>query len=168
MSAQPTQSLFFSRLDGPVGRLTAVVDEQGRLVSLEFDAEPPPGAVEDAERCAAVAAQLAEFLAGRRRDFDLALAPRGTAFQHRVWEELRRIPYGSTISYRELAQRIGNPAATRAVARANATNPLPIVVPCHRVIGSDGTLTGYGGGLDRKRFLLALEGVPSSSQRAMW
>jgi methylated-DNA-[protein]-cysteine S-methyltransferase len=155
-------SLYCSRIASPIGPLTAVVDEEGRLVRLTFDRERaalPEGAVRDDGRCAGVAAQLGEYFAGTRRRFELALAPRGTAFQHRVWEELLRIPHGATISYRELAVRVGNPAATRAVARANATNPLPIVVPCHRVIGSDGTLTGYGGGLDRKRFLLALEGV---------
>jgi methylated-DNA-[protein]-cysteine S-methyltransferase len=91
----------------------------------------------------------------------LRLAPRGTAFQRRVWDELVRIPYGETLSYHQLATRVGNPAATRAVARANATNPIAIVVPCHRVIGADGSLTGYGGGLDRKRLLLELEGAPA-------
>jgi methylated-DNA-[protein]-cysteine S-methyltransferase len=162
-------SLFFSRAgEPPIGPLTLVVDADGRLVSCEFDAAPPTGAREDAARCAGAAAQLAEYLAGQRRSFELALAPRGTEFQRRVWDELLRIPYGTTISYRELAVRLGNPAATRAVARANATNPLPVVVPCHRVIGSDGTLTGYGGGLERKRSLLALEGVTPPAQRAMW
>jgi methylated-DNA-[protein]-cysteine S-methyltransferase len=157
-------SLFFARLPSPIGSLTALVDDQGRLVRLTFaeDAEPAD-ALEDATRCSPVLAQLAEYLGGRRRAFELPLAPRGTAFQRRVWDQLLRIPYGSTISYGELAARVGNPAASRAVARANATNPLPIVVPCHRVIGSDGTLTGYGGGLHRKRFLLGLE----SPQRAL-
>ena len=151
-------SLYFSRLPSPVGALTAVVDEEGRLVRLGFDKDPAPSdADEDATRCDAVRAQLDEYFAGRRCEFALSLAPRGTPFQQRVWDQLLRIPYGSTLSYGALARRVGNPAASRAVARANATNPLPIVVPCHRVIGSDGTLTGYGGGLDRKRWLLALE-----------
>jgi methylated-DNA-[protein]-cysteine S-methyltransferase len=164
-------TLYWSRAGAPpIGPLTVVVDEEGRLVSCEFEAAPPTDAREDAARCAPVAAQLDDYLAARRRDFALTLAPRGTAFQRRVWDELLRIPYGTTISYRELAHRVGNPAATRAVARANATNPLPVVVPCHRVIGSDGTLTGYGGGLDRKRLLLALEraGKSASGQQAMW
>ena len=160
-------SLYFCRIESPVGPLTAAVDGEGRLVRLAFADEraaTPPGALEDAALCAGVVAQLREYLEGARREFDLTLAPPGTPFQRRVWEELSRIPYGATISYRELARRVGNPAATRAVARANATNPIPIVVPCHRVIGSDGTLTGYGGGLHRKRWLLALEGAGEYAQ----
>ena len=101
--------------------------------------------------------QLREYFDSERRDFDLPLAPDGTDFQCRVWEELRRIPYGETISYGELARRIGQPTASRAVGAANGRNPLAIVVPCHRVIGTDGTLTGYGGGLPVKQALLALE-----------
>ena len=110
-----------------------------------------PGALDAAKR------QLAEYFDGTRRDFDLPLAPDGTAFQRRVWDELRRIAYGETISYGELARRIGRPTASRAVGAANGRNPLAIVVPCHRVIGADGTLTGYGGGLPVKQTLLALE-----------
>ena len=162
---------YFCRIESAVGPLTATVDEAGRLVRLAFADElaaAPPGAVEDAARCAAVVAQVREYLDGARREFDLELAPPGTPFQRRVWEELMRIPYGATISYRELARRVGNPAATRAVARANATNPIPIVVPCHRVIGSDGTLTGYGGGLPRKRYLLALEGAAAAEQPSLF
>ena len=153
---------FAATLETPIGPLSATVDEEGRLVRLAFPGEGavPAGAVDDAGRCAAVFAQLREYLAGARRDFTVALAPRGTEWQRRVWEELARIPYGTTISYRELATRVGNPSACRAVARANATNPIPIIVPCHRVIGADGSLTGYGGGIERKRFLLELEGVP--------
>jgi methylated-DNA-[protein]-cysteine S-methyltransferase len=104
-----------------------------------------------------VVAALARWFAGELRTFDLALAPAGTPFQQRVWAELVRIPYGTTISYAELARRIGAPQAVRAVGRANGANPIPIVVPCHRVIGADGTLTGYAGGLEKKRALLALE-----------
>ena len=164
-SVRLNRRLAFARLESPVGTLTATVDEEGRVVRLAFAddrRDPAPGAVEDPERCAAVIVQLREYLEGARREFDLRLAPPGTPFQRRVWEELSRIPYGATISYRELARRVGNPAATRAVARANATNPIPVIVPCHRVIGSDGTLTGYGGGLDRKRRLLALEGAAAA------
>lgn len=101
--------------------------------------------------------QLEEYFAGDRREFDLPLAARGTEFQHRVWAELRRIPFGETISYGELATRIGKPTASRAVGAANGRNPLPVVVPCHRVIGSDGRLTGFGGGLPTKQALLDLE-----------
>ena len=104
-------------------------------------------------------AQLGEYFAGRRRTFDLPLTPEGTTFQCSVWMALRAIPYGATISYRALAERIGRPSAMRAVGAANGRNPLPIVVPCHRVIGADGSLTGFGGGLPTKRFLLELEGA---------
>ena len=101
--------------------------------------------------------QLGEYFDGNRREFDLPLAPVGTPFQHRVWDALRGIPYAETLSYGELAKRVGNPAASRAVGAANGRNPLAIVVPCHRVIGADGSLTGYGGGLSVKAALLDLE-----------
>ena len=144
--------------DSPVGPLTIHASPRG-LTGLFFPGETAPlddgardpGAFADARR------QLEEYFAGSRRVFTLPLLPRGTDFQRRVWDELLRIPYGTTVSYSELAARLGNLAATRAVARANATNPLPIVVPCHRVIGADGSLTGYGGGMHRKQTLLALE-----------
>jgi methylated-DNA-[protein]-cysteine S-methyltransferase len=100
---------------------------------------------------------LEEYFAGTRRKFSVTLDPAGTPFQHRVWAALCEIPYGTTISYGELARRIGQPQASRAVGMANGRNPISIIVPCHRVIGANGTLTGYGGGLERKRFLLALE-----------
>lgn len=105
------------------------------------------------------ARQLREYCAGRRRAFDLALAPRGTAFQRRVWDEIARIPYGRTLSYAALAARAGAPGSARAAGAATGRNPLSIVVPCHRVVGSDGELTGYAGGMERKRRLLALEGA---------
>ena len=107
----------------------------------------------------AAEAQLREYFAGTRRTFDLPLAPRGTAFQQRVWAALRAIPYGETHTYGELAAAIGSPSASRAVGMANHHNPTPIVIPCHRVIGANGTLTGYAGGLETKRRLLALEGI---------
>lgn len=103
--------------------------------------------------------QLRQYFAGERREFDLPLHPAGTPFQCRVWDQLRRIPFGETISYGELARRVGNPAASRAVGAANGRNPIPIIVPCHRVIGSDGSMTGFGGGVERKRALLGLEAV---------
>ena len=103
--------------------------------------------------------QLREYFAGERLAFDLPLAPRGTPFQLQVWQALARIPYGSTVSYAQLAQAVGNPEAMRAVGAANGRNPLPIVLPCHRVIGADGSLTGFGGGLPTKQFLLQLEGA---------
>lgn len=110
--------------------------------------------------------QLGEYFAGARRAFTLPLAPAGTEFERRVWRELGAIPYGETRSYAEIAQAIGRPAACRAVGRANGRNPIAIVIPCHRVIGSDGSLTGYGGGLDLKRFLLDLEGGQGGSPAA--
>ncbi|MBB6428901.1 methylated-DNA--[protein]-cysteine S-methyltransferase [Algisphaera agarilytica] len=103
------------------------------------------------------ARQLAAYFAGESETFDLPLAPQGTEFQLRVWQQLRLIPFGTTISYGQLAQRLGQPNASRAVGLANGNNPLSIVVPCHRVIGADGSLTGFGGGIDTKRQLLELE-----------
>ena len=103
--------------------------------------------------------QLTEYFAGQRREFDLPLAPAGTDFQRRVWELLREIPFGETVTYGDLARRLGNPRAARAVGMACNRNPIAIVVPCHRVVGSTGSLTGYAGGLDAKAFLLKLEGA---------
>lgn len=106
-----------------------------------------------------VISQLHSYFAGERQTFDVALQPAGTPFQLRVWAELSRIPYGETISYGELARRVGSPNGFRAVGQANGRNPISVIVPCHRVIGADGSLAGYGGGADRKRFLLDLEGA---------
>ena len=103
--------------------------------------------------------QLSEYFAGTRTSFDLALDPRGTPFELRVWQELRAIPYGATRSYSDIARRLGDPRSTRAVGAANGKNPIPIIVPCHRVIGAHGELTGFGGGIDRKRWLLEHEGA---------
>ena len=101
--------------------------------------------------------QLSEYFAGNRQEFDLKIAPQGTTFQKLVWQELQKIPFGQTTSYGEIAKRVGNSKASRAVGMANGKNPIPIIVPCHRVIGKDGSLTGFGGGLDVKRQLLKLE-----------
>lgn len=139
----------------PIGPLHAVADDAGRLVELGFreplqdTSAPLPQHVVD---------QVTEYFAGNRQTFELELAPRGTPFQLAVWNALREIPYGDTISYAELARRIGKPAAVRAVGAANGANPIPVIIPCHRVIGSNGTLTGYGGGIERKQWLLAHEG----------
>ncbi|HEY5013361.1 MAG TPA: methylated-DNA--[protein]-cysteine S-methyltransferase [Acidimicrobiia bacterium] len=152
----------------PVGVLTLVADEDDRLCRLEFtdapesDAGPPTAAApDDAPRgvLAETVRQLDEYFAGTRHEFELDLAPQGTAFQLDVWHALRAIPYGATASYADIARSVGRPNAVRAVGQANGRNPLAIVVPCHRVIGSDHSLTGYGGGIDRKRYLLALEGA---------
>jgi methylated-DNA-[protein]-cysteine S-methyltransferase len=148
----------------PIGRLT-IVAEDGSVVALYMDAQQHRpadtslGAAGDpnAEPFAAAAQQLAAYFAGELTAFDLPIAPTGTDFQRSVWAALQTIPYGQTWSYGQLADKIGKPAAVRAVGLANGRNPVAIVIPCHRVIGSDGSLTGYGGGLDRKRFLLDLE-----------
>jgi methylated-DNA-[protein]-cysteine S-methyltransferase len=118
---------------------------------------PKPGWRENPDGLSEPIRQLRAYFAGTLRKFELPLAPEGTSFQRRVWRELLNIRYGETISYAELARRIGNPNAARAVGLANGANPIAIVIPCHRVIGSDGRLTGYGGGLGKKDWLLALE-----------
>jgi methylated-DNA-[protein]-cysteine S-methyltransferase len=122
---------------------------------------PEPAWRRDDGPFVAVCEQLTEYFAGKLQEFDVRLAPEGTEFQKRVWHELCRIPYGTSISYGELARRIGQPAASRAVGRANGQNPISIIVPCHRVIGADGTLTGYGGGIERKQWLLDHEAANS-------
>ena len=154
----------FSYCDSPIGRLLLTSDGThltGLFMEPSGKAQSTDGWVEDAtvEPLAATLEQLSEYFAGTRRVFDLPLRLQGTAFQQRVWRELREIPYGETWSYGQLAKRIGNPSASRAVGLANGRNPISILVPCHRVIGADGSLTGYGGGLERKRWLLAHEGL---------
>ncbi len=142
------------------GYLTAVVDETGAVTAVHMHVdETPPGEVGERNPAAVadVMRQLQEYLAGERRTFDVTLAPAGTPFQQRVWEALLTIPYGETISYGEQARRIGQPTASRAVGGANGRNPISIIVPCHRVIGASGKLTGYAGGVDRKDWLLAHE-----------
>ena len=153
--------------DTEMGRVNVAVDDDGAVAYLDFRASDDGmqrhleraghQPVRDDDGCRAAREEVEEFLSGHREAFDVELRPVGTDFQRRVWNELCRIPYGTTISYRELAERIGQPTACRAVARANAQNPISLAIPCHRVIGADGSLTGYGGGLDVKRALLALE-----------
>ncbi|MBV9078800.1 MAG: methylated-DNA--[protein]-cysteine S-methyltransferase [Methylobacteriaceae bacterium] len=154
-------ALVYRVVDSPVGPLLVagegevlrrvVFPSGSRSVAAGPDWRRDDGAFAEAVR------QLAAYFAGELKAFDLPLAPDGTAFQRRVWEELTRIPYGETLSYAEVARRIGRPTATRAVGASNGANPLPIVVPCHRVVGANGSLTGFGGGLPTKRYLLALE-----------
>ncbi len=156
--------MIFRRFDSPVGRLLVAADDTGlRLIEFPSPRWPatrgPHWREGEHPLLRQAQQQLDAYFSGQRRDFDLPLAPQGTAFQRRVWDALRVIAYGQTLSYAELAQRLGQPNATRAVGAANGRNPLPIVVPCHRVIGADGSLTGFGGGLPCKRFLLELEGV---------
>lgn len=148
-------------LDSPVGGLLLAGDAQGlKLISFpegKMTRQPEPGWTEDPTAFAQARQQLGEYFAGKRRQFDLKLAPEGTAFQLDVLKALQAIPYGQTRSYAELARSIGRPKAVRAVGSANGRNPLPIVIPCHRVIGANGSLTGFGGGLPTKKALLTLE-----------
>jgi len=148
----------------PIGPLTLVAAD-GKLVALYLAAQRHrpedatlggPGDAAD-EPFASAARQLTQYFAGERTEFTLPLAPAGTEFQQKCWAALQTIPYGHTWSYGQLAEKIGKPTAIRAVGLANGKNPIALVIPCHRVIGSDGSLTGYGGGLDRKRYLLDLE-----------
>ena len=158
-------------VDSPIGRLVLQTDGDS-LAGLYMDVpgRPIPGMNEWQEDANAgplpqAVRQLAEYFAGKRREFELPLRLDGTPFQQRVWRLLTEIPYGETWSYGELAKRIGNPNASRAVGLANGRNPVSIVVPCHRVIGADGSLTGYGGGLPRKRWLLSHEGAAYKENR---
>jgi len=153
---------YFTEMDSPLGILTLQGTERGLTGIYMQDHRHGPGEFgrRDDGRFAGARAQLAEYFAGRRKAFTVKVdreALGGTDFQRRVWDGLEAIPYGDTISYGELALRIGRPAAVRAVGLANGRNPLSIIVPCHRVIGANGKLTGYGGGMERKRWLLELE-----------
>jgi len=154
-------TIHYDEMPSPVGRLLLVADRGGlRQIRFERERHPhvqPADWIRASAPLAFARAQLEEYFAGTRQRFELPLHPLGTPFQLAVWQELGRIPYGVTISYGELARRIGKPAAMRAVGAANGRNPLPIVLPCHRVIGADGSLTGFGGGLPTKHFLLTLE-----------
>ncbi len=154
--------MLYRMLDSPIGRLLLAGDQAGIRLLLfaqgrDRRVRPDPGWTPDGGALDTAAQQLSEYFGGRRRAFDMPLAPEGTPFQQTVWKALRDIPYGETTSYGELARRIGNPKAVRAVGLANGSNPISIVIPCHRVIGSNGSLVGYGGGLPIKQALLALE-----------
>ncbi len=167
-----TTRLYYDELVTPIGTLTLLHSESG-LCHMKFRSYMEAAerltewanrwygahVIEHApERLAIAKAQLEQYFAGERRAFDLPLDMRGTAFQLQVWEALCTIPYGEAVSYKYIAQQIGSPAAVRAVGGANNRNPVSIIVPCHRVIGMNGQLVGYGGGLDNKQFLLGLEG----------
>jgi methylated-DNA-[protein]-cysteine S-methyltransferase len=153
-----TTTQIWDAVESPLGPLTLFAGPRG-LTGLAF-----PGRAERlaehsraAGRLAEAGAQLEQYFSGERRAFDLPLDLAGTPFQRRVWAELQRIPYGARVTYSELAERVGRPDVVRAVAAAVGRTPVPIIVPCHRVVGADGSLTGYGGGLQRKRALLDLE-----------
>jgi len=155
------EMIWHDEMDTPIGLLRLVADEAG-LREIWFSTgrhqrAPHPAWIRAREPLAQARQQLEEYFAGVRQQFDLKLHPLGTPFQQEVWWELARIPYGATISYGELARRIQHPQAVRAVGAANGRNPLPIVLPCHRVIGANGSLTGFGGGLPTKQFLLSME-----------
>jgi methylated-DNA-[protein]-cysteine S-methyltransferase len=155
-----TMTIRYRMIESPVGPLTLAGDDEALTnLRMEDQAHPPArtGWEPDPHAFADAAAQLDAYFAGDLREFDLPLRLEGTPFQQRVWAALREIPYGETWSYGKLAAHIGQPSASRAVGLANGRNPIGIIVPCHRVIGANGSLTGYGGGLDRKRVLLDLE-----------
>lgn len=144
-------------IQSPIGPLTLTASENA-LTGVTFGdaregADAPSPALELAAR------ELAEYFAGERREFTVPLAPEGTAFQRSVWDELRRIPYGETASYKDVSTRLGKPGAAIAVGQANSKNPIPIIIPCHRVIGANGRMVGYTGGMHIKKALLAIEGI---------
>ena len=143
------------QMSTPVGTIT-IIEQGGAITGISFGG---CGEEEKTELLSEAKRQLSEYFAGTRRTFDLPLNPSGTPFQKEVWRALTEIPYGETRSYAEIARAIGRDKAFRAVGMANHNNPILIIIPCHRVIGADGSLTGYGGGLDKKRFLLRLEGL---------
>ncbi|MBD7978458.1 MULTISPECIES: methylated-DNA--[protein]-cysteine S-methyltransferase [Pseudomonas] len=163
--------MFYRYQESPIGRLLLVGDEAG-LRQLLMDVPTEPWVIGEqwvpAEtQLDNVCRQLDEYFAGRRQRFDLRLAPLGTAFQRSVWQALLEIPFGQTWSYGQLARHIGSPQAMRAVGAANGANPIAVIQPCHRVIGSNGSLTGFSGGLERKTLLLKLEGWQGMRQAAL-
>jgi methylated-DNA-[protein]-cysteine S-methyltransferase len=143
-------------MDTPIGKLTLVTTEKG-LSAVSFGARIPPNGILDEQSNRVYIDQLSEYFAGKRKSFDVPLDLNGTPFQLSVWRALLNIPYGETRTYGEIAQSLGKPQAARAVGMANHDNPVAVVVPCHRVVGHDGSLTGYAGGLHLKQALLALE-----------
>jgi methylated-DNA-[protein]-cysteine S-methyltransferase len=153
--------MYFTMIESPIGDL--LVGGNGAAIALlyvevrRWGPEDTKGWQRDDARFAEAREQLDAYFAGKLLSFDLPLAPEGTPFQQRVWSALREIPFGDVVSYSDIARRIGAPAAVRAVGAANGRNPISIMIPCHRVVGANGSLTGYGGGLERKRWLLAHE-----------
>jgi O-6-methylguanine DNA methyltransferase len=161
----PTAIIWTHRLETPIGPMGAAFDGEGHLVRLDFLMEgraatwAEPQSKRDAQAFGFLRTQIDAYFRGTLRTFNVPHKAAGTDFQKRVWTELEAIPFGKTISYLELAKRLGDPKCIRAAGRANGANPISILVPCHRVIGSDGSLVGYGGGLHRKQALLELEGA---------
>jgi len=163
-------TVYYDTFTCPICSVLVAVDENGAVVRVEFLLQstveevlagfgPSTRPQLDTGRTARARAQLGEYFAGQRHDFDIALSVAGTAFQRQVWSALQRIPYGQTRTYGQIAACIGRPKACRATGQANGANMIPVFIPCHRVIGADGTLTGFAGGLEVKRFLLRLEGA---------
>ncbi len=152
---------YWSLIETPFRTMAAWLDEEGRLVRFNLSAagaaKVDPGAENNPRRLAQVQKQVTEYATGRRRDFDLELHAQGAGFEKKVWKALCGIPFGATTSYGAIAKKLGRPGAARAVGAANHANPIALIVPCHRVIGADGSLTGYGGGLPLKRRLLEHE-----------
>ncbi|HEY3866142.1 MAG TPA: methylated-DNA--[protein]-cysteine S-methyltransferase [Solirubrobacteraceae bacterium] len=160
-SPTSARRIFFTKMASPIGELLLVGDGE-TLSGLYMQDGRKPKRIdsawhESAAPFADVKTQLQEYFAGTRTTFAIPLAPEGAPFERLVWRALEEIPYGETVSYGEIARRVGQPGAARAVGTANGRNPIAVIVPCHRVIGADGSLTGYGGGLERKRLLLELE-----------
>jgi methylated-DNA-[protein]-cysteine S-methyltransferase len=168
------RAFFRSTLDTAAGTFGLAVDDDGALVEILLPNRRPSDLPSASPSTAALSgmrnarAQLREYFLGQRRAFDLPLAPRGSAFEQQVWTRLLAVPYGATISYGAIAAGLGLVNGARAVGRANGANPIPIVIPCHRVIGSDGELTGYGGGLPLKRALLELEGAIAPAEPSLF
>jgi methylated-DNA-[protein]-cysteine S-methyltransferase len=162
-----SKTISYTHYESPLGLMLLAADDRGlRMISFAKGKRvqnPGTGWQENHAPFAETTRQLRAYFAGKLKDFDIPLSLVGSEFQLRVWEHLQKIPYGETISYGQLASRIGNPKAARAVGLANGSNPIPIIVPCHRVIGSNGSLVGYGGGLPIKKALLLLEGRPEFS-----
>ena len=152
---KPGSPLLYTR-QTKIGRI-GLAERDGAVVELAFRAKPMAERLPEPEAVRRAFAQIEEYLAGRRKSFDVPLHVEGTPFMRQVWSELCRIPYGETRSYKDIAVAIGRPGAMRAVGMANHRNPIALIIPCHRVIGADGKLVGFGGGLDLKRFLLELE-----------
>jgi methylated-DNA-[protein]-cysteine S-methyltransferase len=158
-------TIYYTRMKSRFGPLLVAASAEA-LCRIEFARgdEVPEGWKRSDRELARIRRQLEQYFAGKRRSFALELAPEGTEFQRLVWYQVGQVPYGTTITYRELASRVGKPQAVRAVGAANGQNPIPIVIPCHRIIGTDGGLRGYGGGLDLKRRLLELEGADAPAR----
>lgn len=173
LAMMPRMDLHYTKIESPLGELYLVADETHlhalifKRAWTSFKKTRGPMTEGSSKLIRETARQLKEYFAGRRRDFDIPLASQGTEFQKEVWNALCKIPYGKTISYQEQAESIGRPKAMRAVGGTNGKNPISIIVPCHRVIGCSGKLTGYAGGLENKEFLLKLEGIklPAGSSR---